>query len=76
MKKSLSRCDDKRFYVNDLVSYPHDDKNELLKSDLIEGVKKKYENDVNKREILIKEVEETLNPKYLILIYQHCFPSE
>ena len=76
IKTSLGNVDDKRFYVNNFVSYPLDDKYELLKSDLIEGVKKKYENDVDRREFLIQTVEETLDPKILIEIYQICFPLE
>ena len=58
-----------------MVSYPHDDKYELLKYKIIEGLKEKCKN-VDTREGLINFVKETLNPKNLIDIYKMCFPFD
>ena len=75
-KLSLNTFDDKRFYVNKVVSYPHDKKFYLLKNDIIEGVKKKYENDVNLKEREINVVKETLDKKLLIELYNKYFPLD
>ena len=37
-KISLNRFDDKRFYVNNIKSYPHDENLSLLKRDLINKI--------------------------------------
>ena len=77
LKNSLSRCDDKRFYVNNIVSYPHDDKHELFRRDVAEGMKEKFENGELSlktiREIFAREELEEIEK--LIEIYNLCFPS-
>ena len=44
-KRSLSNFDDKRFYVNNIKSYPHDENLYLFKRDLLNKVKKQLDRD-------------------------------
>ena len=59
-KISLNIFDDKRFYVNNIESYPHDENLYLFKRDLVNKICEAYLN-LNKDLLIINILELTIN---------------